>query len=326
MSIIRINGYSVEVNIEEELRQYPWRRARWTPTKLVASSPFRTDNTPSFFVNLETGGWADSGSLDPEYMSGNFVKLLGYLRGAGEVEAAEYLLEKYGVLYELKPDKPIRIPAPKVRTNKREEIALTESTVRPAISPYLLSRGITAETQTEYGIGYNPLNKGYTAIPWHYHDTGEIANVKYRSTSNKHFFYEPDAKPVSELLYGLYQAKDSEHIIVVEGEIDALSWAVAGLRAVAIGGAYISDRQVELLKRAGFKRIYLAGDNDEQGRKLNGQVVGYMRGYVELYTIDYGEEKDANDVLMRRGVKDLRTIYSSACPVPLLQIRVHPHG
>lgn len=312
MPIIRINGYSVEVNIEEELRQYPWQRARWTPTKLVASSPFRTDNAPSFFVNLETGGWADSGSLDPEYMSGNFVKLLGYLRGAGEAEAAEYLLEKYGVLYELKPDKPIRIPSPKVQINKRQEIALTESTVKPTISPYMLSRGITAETQTEYGIGYNPQNKGYTAIPWHYHDTGEIANVKYRSTSNKHFFYEPDAKPVSELLYGLYQAKDSEHIIVVEGEIDALSWAVTGLRAVAIGGAYISDRQAELMQRAGFKRIYLAGDNDEQGRKLNEQVAGYMRGYAEIYTIDYGKEKDANDILRHHSVNELRSIYEQA--------------
>lgn len=312
MPIIRINGYSIDVNIEEELRQYSWHRARWTPTKLVASSPFRTDNAPSFFVNLETGGWADSGSLDPEYMSGNFVKLLGYLRGAGEAEATEYLLEKYGVLYELKPDKPIRIPAPKVRTNKRQEIALTESTVKPAISPYLLSRGITEEVQTEYGIGYNPQNRGYTAIPWHYHDTGEIANVKYRSTSNKHFFYEPDAKPVSELLYGLYQAKDSEHIIVVEGEIDALSWAVAGLRSVAIGGAYISDRQAELMQRAGFKRIYLAGDNDEQGRKLNEHVAGYMRGYAEIYTIDYDKEKDANDILRNHSANELRSIYERA--------------
>src|SRR5690625_4391799 len=164
MPIIRINGYYVEVNIEEELRQYPWRGARWTLTKLVASSPFRADSAPSIFVNIETGGWADSGSHDPEYMSGNFVKLLGYLRGAGETEAAEYLLEKYGVLYELKPDKPIRIPAPKARTNKRQEIALTESTVKPATSPYLFSRGITEEVQTEYGIGYNPSNKGYTAI------------------------------------------------------------------------------------------------------------------------------------------------------------------
>jgi len=80
---IRALGTRINVDIEEELRLFPWNRARWTESKLIASSPFRDDNAPSFFVNLDgeyAGTWADSGAYGTEYESGNFVRLLAYLR------------------------------------------------------------------------------------------------------------------------------------------------------------------------------------------------------------------------------------------------------
>src|SRR5690625_2795180 len=197
--ILRINGKQVDVNVESELRNYSWERERWTSDKLIACSPFRDDNAPSFFVNIDgeyAGTFGDSGAYDSEYERGSFVKLLGYLRGTSEYEASEYLIEEYGVLYEISEDEnvPIRIVAPKLKET-RKDIALV-STVTPAVSPYLITRGIDGETQERYGIGHNPSNKRYTAIPWYYIDTGEIANVKYRSTRGKRFFYEPDAQPI----------------------------------------------------------------------------------------------------------------------------------
>src|SRR5699024_11843812 len=55
-------------------------------------------------------------------------------------------------------------------------------------------------------------------------------------------------------------------------------------------------RQAYLIGKAGFKRIYLAADNDEQGRNLNRKLATSLRGMAELYVIDYGRYKDANEI------------------------------
>ena len=86
MTVIKIQGRQVDVDIEGELRLFPWERDRWTADKLIACSPFRTDSHPSFFVSLETGGWGDSGGMG-EFESGRLNDLLGYLRGTSPEEA-----------------------------------------------------------------------------------------------------------------------------------------------------------------------------------------------------------------------------------------------
>lgn len=320
MPIISIRGKQVDVDIEAELREYSWDRERWTSDKLIACSPFRYDSHPSFFVNLETGGWADSGAHD-DNKSGNILSLLGYLRSTDWAEAIDYLIEKYGVLYDLTDDSEgVHIPTPKLTysTSKLKEIR-GENVVQ-AVSPYVSKRGISPEVQREFAIGYGEGHRGFTAIPW-YTTEGRLANVKYRSTTDKKFFYESNATPVKTIVYGLDKAKEYESVVVVEGEIDALSWWTAGIPSVAVGSAHMSDEQSEAIKREGFKRIYLGGDNDKQGRKLNRMVERGMRGYAEMYEIDYEEGKDANDVLLRHGAEMLRGIFEDAAEVQTISLR-----
>src|SRR5699024_9515664 len=132
---------------ESELRDYDFgHNARWSPGKLVASSPCRADQAPSFFVNLSgeyARTWGDGGSSDDQYSRGNFGALTAYLRGVGYEEAEEYLLEKYGALYEIKPDEPIRIASPKLSERLAVINELPTDLVTQAISPYLLSQGIS---------------------------------------------------------------------------------------------------------------------------------------------------------------------------------------
>src|SRR5690625_4797362 len=327
MAIINIRGHSVEVDITEELREYDFgHNARWSPGKLVASSPFRDDNAPSFFVNLTgeyAGTWGDSGSIDEQYSRGNFVALIAYLRGIGYEEAEEYLLDKYGALYEIKPDEPIRIATPKLSERRAVNNGLPADLVTQAISPYLITRGISEEAQRKFAVGYGEDIPGYTAIPWH--DTnGRLANVKYRSTSGKKFFYAKDATPVSSLVYGLdFFAGEGDvgEAVLCEGEIDALSWETAGISAIAIGGSHMSREQADLIKRSKIRRLYLGGDNDEQGRKLNAQIERLLGGYIELVTISYGAHNDANDVLMAEGVDELVKITDKGIVGNRLQFR-----
>src|SRR5690625_1542926 len=101
-----------------------------------------------------------------------------------------------------------------------------------------------------------------------------------------------------------------------------MSWRVAGISAIAIAGAYISREQVEIIKRSCIKRLYLGGDNDEQGRKFNEQVKREISGYKRVHTVDYGEEKDANDVLRHRGVRELQAIIDRSSPIQTVHLRL----
>lgn len=316
MAVLNIRGHSVEVDIEEELSKYDFGyRARWTADKLVASSPFRDDRAPSFYVYLDgelAGVWGDSGALDEEYSTGNFVSLIAHMRATGYEEAEEYLLDEYGALYEIEPDEPIRIKAPKLDEHfSRKEKELPAEMIKQATSPYLLSRGICEEVQRKFSIGYGEEIPGHTAIPW-YNTKGQLANVKYRSTRDKRFFYAKDATPVSSLVYGLdiAEREGAREVVICEGEIDALSWETAGMSAIALGGAHASSVQIDLIKRSCIRTLYLGGDNDEQGRKLNDQIWQDLGGHADIFTIEYGEYKDANDVLMAKGVEGLEEVTS----------------
>src|SRR5699024_477507 len=207
--------------------------------------------------------------------------------GISYEEAADYLIEKYVVLYEVKPGEPIRIERPSLRKSRRRIKAINNPIIQ-ATSPYLTRRGISAEVQAEAGVGYDEQFRGFTAIPW-LTEGGEVANVFYRKTSGKQFFYNDEGTPISRLLFGIDRV--NAVAVICEGAIDALSWEPAGYSALAVGGAHMSRDQIELIKRSPIKRLYLGGDSDRQGAKLDAQVAEELRGYVDMFTLDYGKER-----------------------------------
>lgn len=318
METIRINGRTIQLDVADELSEYDFDNARWTSDKLIASSPFRDDMAPSFYVNISgdsAGTWGDSGTNE----RGGFAELIGLLRGTDREEAGDYLLAKYGELGVYNPDEPIRITSVKLAEGVRKHRILPDTIVTQATSPYLSKRGISADTQVQIGVGYGDTARGYTALPWH-DSLGRIANVKYRSTAGRGFFYAKGATPISRLVYGINHAEDD--CVIVEGEIDAMSWHEAGISAIAVGGAQFGRDKAEIVKRSKIKRLFLGGDNDEQGRLLNRMIAEGMRGYVEMYEIDYGAEKDANDVLLIEGAQHLRDIIANARPIRAMEIHV----
>ena len=102
MALIRIGDRQIDVDIREELDQFEWYGAKWTDDKLIASSPFRDDTAPSFYIDLEgeyAGVFGDSGAYDSYYESGTLPKLLAYLRNESYEDAVDYLLSKYDYEY-----------------------------------------------------------------------------------------------------------------------------------------------------------------------------------------------------------------------------------
>lgn len=298
MALIRVRGTNVDVDILAELNNFSWNGVR-TPIrdKFIACSPFRNERRPSFFVNLTgeyAGTWRDSGYVDDNYEKGNFVKLLAFLRGETELETEEYLLDIYGMPASWDD---LTLKAPKLTIEKRKTF-LPFEVLKPYAyrHPYLERRGIPERIQRGLKIGYDPKRKA-VVIPW-FDPMGRLGNLKFRSVKSKVFWYQEGAVPVRNLIYGMHviYKKGIEEAVLVEAEIDAMTWWAYGVPAIAVGGVSISDKQASIIKRSPLKRLTVCPDNDESGKKLVEIVRQKLTGYIELCSTGVPAPfKDANE-------------------------------
>lgn len=312
MAQIRIQGVQIDVDIEEELAQYTWDRPRWTSEKLIAASPFRYDRTPSFFANLEgeyAGAWGDSGAYDADYESGNLPKLLAFLRDESYEETCEYLFEMYKPYF---AEETSNVNIRQIRLRKGlQRIKLGEEVISPCNFRhiYLGKRGVSDRVQRFFGVGYRKDANAVT-IPWRHAD-GSLANVKYRKVRGKAFWYERGGAPIRSLIYGIDKVykHDLRTVYVCEAEIDAMSCYTAGVPAVALGGASVSERQLDLIRMSPIEHVIIAVDNDKPGRKLRKQLIDGLRKYVRVSEVereDNAGKDDMNDLLVNGRQEDIK--------------------
>lgn len=311
---LNIRGYTVSLDIRAELEEYDWGYgARWTETKLIAKSPFRDDRSPSFYVNYGgdyAGRWGDSGALDPRKSNGKLPSLIAHMQGISHEEACQYLVDKYGRLDGQVKKDDIKIP--RIRLKEKPKSAIDLSKFKRGGSFYLGERGISKRVQEKFKIGRMEDSKGEVSFPWTDEVTGEIVSIKHRSTAGKYMYYEPGGRGINTLVYGLHEAKNEDYVVIVEGEIDAMSFVQAGINAVAVGTNSISRTQVEKIKYQYFDTIYLGGDGDEAGFNLDKEVSGHFLGLSTINYISLRENKDPNDILLEEGEEGLRTLFEEA--------------
>lgn len=295
-----VRNVRLAIDLVEELSPYfDGYRVRWTEDKLTAPSPFRSDKSPSFFVNLINlpdkeiaGSWIDSGASEGEYYrSGRLEKLLAFLRNESEEETNHYLMEKYGVK---SYDKLTLSLDYKV---KKEWKPLLFQDGDFAYK-YLGNRGISKEVIENAGV----MDLGdKIAFHW-YSPNGVIEAIKYRYKDNKCFYYEKGGKRLNEKLYNLQRVyeKPFSSLWICEGETDALSVETIDSNSVgvAIGGASFSDKQRDLVIRSGVRRIVIATDNDKQGNQVAEVIKSKLADNVELCRVDLKECKDVNEFIL----------------------------
>ena len=189
---------------------------------------------------------------------------------------------------------------------------------------YFNSRKISENTLANWRITesneYFPQIQGRKkAINFNYYQEGEIINIKYRS-GGKHFKLVSGAKLI---FYGLDNIKNSDIAYIVEGEFDALSLHEAGIYSVVSvpNGASKGNQRLEYLDNSweyfkDKKVIYLCTDNDEAGLKLRYALARRFGQYRCKY-VDFGDYKDANDVLVSEGKEKLLEILKNPIDFPL---------
>jgi|TARA_R100001086_G_scaffold63867_1_gene29615 twinkle protein len=176
---------------------------------------------------------------------------------------------------------------------------------------FLQKRGITKEV-----IQANKIisTKDGQSIVFPYFKDNELINYKTRGLAKKTFTQSKDSLPI---IYNYDRVKNEKLIIICEGEMDSLSWEVAGITwhtSVNMGAPNIKDKNLdkklecisncyEVFEQA--ERVYIATDNDDNGRYLEEELVRRF-GAEKCKIVNLKPHKDANEVLLKEGIESLK--------------------
>lgn len=273
----------IHVDIQSYLERFEWNRAKWTEDRLIAASPFRDDNHPSFFVNYNNdwaGTWGDSGTGD----SGNFIQLVAELHDTDYETAFEMLKEEFWI-------RPYEAPAISVKLGVKKEKSIFDIPVHNP-SPYLLGRGISEETQQLYRTSED---ESKVCLPY-INGMGLATALKYRRTDNKDFFYEAGNNHLKNMLFGYHviYEKLPNTLVICEAEIDAMTAYDMGFVGISLGAANLIERQVDLIKKVDVKNIIIGTDNDEKGNLAAKSIDDAFWKTHKLYRYDMPSGYDLN--------------------------------
>lgn len=198
-----------------------------------------------------------------------------------------------------------------------------------------IPESVVLRNKIDLGMDYMPqVEKSVETIQFPYYVGGECANVKFRSLQGKMFRQVTGARKVLFGLDDLTQqacawSDGKSTCIMVEGEIDKLSLEVAGfVNAVSVpdGAPPVnsrpSDLKFEYLEDGNcfpipMQRVIVAVDGDGPGKVLEEELVRRL-GPDRCCRVQWPDGcKDANEVLLRHGVAELRRVIESARPCPI---------
>lgn len=201
--------------------------------------------------------------------------------------------------------KTYRRPAPKPASRYSEKLLA-----------YMKGRGISEATLKAMRIGegmeWMPQDqREMNTLQFNYYLNGELVNTKYR-TGNKHFKFVQGA----ELLpYNIDAIKETDTVIITEGEMDALTFVETGFPYVVSvpSGAnanleWMDDYWDDYFENK--RTVYIASDTDTKGEILRDALL-HRFGAEICRIVEYGEDcKDANDLLQKHGREAIKNALS----------------
>ena len=211
-------------------------------------------------------------------------------------------------------------------TKKKEYIKPVKinADVSERLVKWFAKRGISEATVAHWKIGeskeYFPqIEKRRNAVNFNYYRKGELVNVKFRD-AEKNFKMVKDAELI---FYGLDNIKEMDTIYITEGEMDALSLHEAGIYSVCSvpNGASLGNQRLDYLDNcySYFEKkecIVLCTDNDQAGLQLRNELARRF-GQHRCKYIEFGEFKDANEILVNKGPTELREVLNKPKTFPI---------
>lgn len=228
---------------------------------------------------------------------------------------------------------------PSITNHDSKELELIRTDISTARAqlfnlPQFARRGLSLETLQHFGCGFlanwiapkirlegkNPPPSRRFIIPTserHY-----LASAIDRDKVDKQWWKMHAGS--KEIFNVTAVTADSETVVIVEGEIDAMSiWQATGgtIPVIAIGGAagktWIDALNLQLANSSAKPSMLIIFDDDDAGRKdapiLRDELMkhGYPAVFDFLPPAENGQKHDANDILQNSGDKTLSDIIYS---------------
>ena len=170
------------------------------------------------------------------------------------------------------------------------------------------------------GMEWMPqTKKDENTVQFNYFRNGELVNTKFRD-GRKNFKMVKDAE---RIFYNIDSCAISKDIIIVEGEIDALSFIeIERYNVVSMpNGSTLKGINMDYLDNCiqyfeNKEKVYLAIDNDEAGQNTTKEFIRRF-GSERCYIVDFKDCKDANEYHIKYGAKALDDCLESATLSPI---------
>jgi DNA primase len=161
-------------------------------------------------------------------------------------------------------------------------------------------RGLAPETAAAWQLGYDAINEQAT-IPVRLYEGNQLVGVIRRQTVRDVFpkYLNPKGFEKAKNLFGSWmydrERGQSNHIVLVEGPVDALAVWQAGYNVGAILGSKLSRDQVRILLLMGIESVTLFCDNDKAGFKAMLSAIGMLKRKFVVSVADYDFGGDNDD-------------------------------
>jgi len=199
---------------------------------------------------------------------------------------------------------------------------------------FLKSRGISAKTAEVMKLFsaqkyFQKLEKKTDAIGFPYFRDGKYVSAKYRSIVEKDFVQDLGG---AQDFFGIDNIDVNEPVVIVEGEIDALTLMECGVKNVLSvpSGApmKVSDGKVDASEDKKFSFVWnafdilnkvpyvtIATDTDTAGQALAEELARRIgKDKCRIAKFDY---KDLNEVFLKEGADLVKQIIDKAEPYPV---------
>ena len=206
-----------------------------------------------------------------------------------------------------------------IKPEWKNNILLSDNAVK-----WFEKRGISQKTLVKAKITESQewmpqTNNIENTIQFNYFINNELINIKYRD-GRKNFKL---VKGAEKVFYNLDSTVGHDSVVIVEGEIDALSFIEAGVASVVSvpNGATLNRLNLDYLDNCieyfeDKSKIIIGVDGDEAGQNLQQELIRRFGAEV-CYTLNFNNHKDANEYMLGYGPSMLKRLVDQAEPVPL---------
>lgn len=149
-----------------------------------------------------------------------------------------------------------------------------------------LERGLSAKTLKHFRVG--TTEDGGILIPYYkdFERPMELLGYQQRWYTKTRRVKNSKGFNKKEYLYNLNHNED--YVVLVEGQSDVWACYQAGLNSCALMGVSLSDWQIQELSK--FKRVYLALDNDEAGRRATELAHFHLKNETQVLLVPYTQK------------------------------------